>query len=345
VTKLATVWELDKRKVPQWLEVLEKDFELIAPVKNHGEVLFMSFAEGSQVALDYDNTLVPPKEFFLPTTETMFSFTTSKGGFNIALPEEEGKRRVIFGIRPCDVNALSILDRVFGGDQRDEYYLAKREKTTLVALSCTQPGPRCFCGSVGAGPSLSDKFDILVTDIDNAYFIEVGSAKGKELIDKAPGLFRKASRGSERKRVAVVERAKKLATKPVDSLEIAKRMAALLNDKKWFELGERCMECGGCTYLCPTCYCFDVVDRVENGQGVRLRCWDCCLLPGFTRMAGGLNPRESKEARMKQRFYHKWDYFVQRFGTLQCVGCGRCTETALCNIDWAEVFKSVVGGA
>jgi len=344
VTKLATVWELDKAKVPQWLEVLRKDCELIAPVKNYGEVLFMSSPEVSQVVLDYDNTLVPPKEFFLPPTETMFSFTESRAGFHITLPEE-AKNRIIFGVRPCDVNALLILDKVFNGELRDEYYLSRREKTTLIALNCNQPGEKCFCGSVGAGPSLSGKFDILLTDIGDVYFIEVGSAKGNELINKLPALFREASQQSEEKKEAVVRQAQKLFAKPIDPLEVAKRMEAFFNDAKWTELGERCMECGGCTYVCPTCYCFDVVDRIENGKGLRLRYWDCCLLPGFTRMAGGLNPRGSKEARMKQRFYHKWDYFVQRFGMLQCVGCGRCSKTALCSIDWGGVFKSIVGGS
>lgn len=340
---MALAWELDRQKVPQWLESLRKEFEVIAPVRMHGEVVFMSLSGANQVALDYQNTLVPPKEFFLPPTETMFSFTTNKEGFNIILPEGEEKRRVIFGVRPCDVNALLVLDKVFSGDQRDEYYLQKREKTTLVALGCSQPAVTCFCGSVGAGPSLSDNFDVLLTELDGSYFVEVASEKGRELVNKAPGLFREAGKASRKKKEQVVEQAKKLATKPVDPLEVARKMAAYFNNSRWAQLGERCMECGGCTYLCPTCYCFDVVDRIEKEKGSRLRCWDCCLLPGFTRMAGDINPRESAEARIKQRFYHKWDYFVERFGVLQCVGCGRCTETALCHIDWEQVFRSVVG--
>ena len=340
---MTLAWELDRQKVLQWLEALGREFEVIAPVTTHGEVVFTSLSDVNQVTLDYENTLVPPKEFFLPPTETMFSFTTNKGGFNIVLPEEGDKRRLIFGIRPCDVNALSILDKVFGGDQRDEYYLSKREKTTLVALGCNRPAARCFCGSVGAGPSLSDNFDVLLTELDGSYFVEVASEKGKQLIDKAPTLFHEAAEEARKRKERVVDQAKKLASKPVDPLEVARRMEAHFNDSRWAQLGERCLECGGCTYLCPTCYCFDVVDRVEDGKGSRLRYWDSCLLRGFTRMAGGLNPRESRESRIKQRFYHKWDYFVERFGVLQCVGCGRCSETALCHIDWKEVFESVTG--
>jgi ferredoxin len=336
-------WELNRQKIPQWLETLGREFEVIAPVKTHGEVGFMSLSDASQVSLDYDNTLVPPKEFFLPPTETMFSFTTSKTGFKITLPQEEVKKRVIFGIRPCDVKALSILDKVFSGDQGDEYYLSKREGSILVALGCNRPAARCFCGSVGAGPSLPDNFDVLLTELDGSYFVEVASEKGKELINKAPALFQEASEETRKGKDGVVEQAKRLATKPLDSMEVARRMEAHFNDSRWAQLGQRCLECGGCTYICPTCYCFDVVDRVDNNNGVRMRYCDCCLMPGFTRMAGGLNPRESKEARIKQRFYHKWDYFVDRFGVLQCVGCGRCSETALCHIDWEEVFQSVTG--
>jgi len=341
--KVTLAWELDRQKLLPWLEALGREFEVIAPVKTHGEVVFTSLSDVSQVALDYENTLVPPKEFFLPPTETMFSFTTNKGGFNIVLPEEEDRRRVIFGIRPCDVTALSILDKVFSGDQGDEYYLSKRERSVLVALGCNRPAERCFCGSVGAGPSLSDNFDVLLTELDGCYFVEVASEKGTELIYKAPSLFQEASEEARKKKEGVVEQAKKLATRPVDPLEMARKMEAHFNDSRWAQLGERCLECGGCTYLCPTCYCFDVVDRVKDGKGSRLRCWDCCLVPGFTRMAGGINPRDSAKARIKQRFYHKWAYFVARFGVLQCVGCGRCSETALCHIDWKEVFQSVTG--
>jgi len=338
---VALAWELDKQKVPLWVNALISEFEVIAPVRMHGEEVFTLVSDGSQVALDYVNTLASPKEFFLPQFETMFSFTTGRGDFDIEVPPGEEKSGVIFGIRPCDVNALLILDKVFSGDQKDNYYLGRRDRNALVALGCNQPSARCFCGSVGGGPSLLEGFDVLLTELGASYLVETASARGRQLIDKAPDLFRKASGASKREKRRLVERAKRLATKPIDPLEIAGKMEALFDNSKWVELGKRCLQCGGCTYLCPTCWCFDVVDRVENGNGERLRCWDCCLLCGFTRMAGNLNPRESTEARIKQRFYHKWDYFVQRFGTLQCVGCGRCTETALCHIDWKKVFDWV----
>ncbi|MCL4459258.1 MAG: 4Fe-4S dicluster domain-containing protein [Chloroflexi bacterium] len=340
---MALAWELDKQKVLQWLEILRGEYEVIAPVRIQGEVVFNSLSATNHIALDYENTLMPPKEFFLPPSETMFSFTIGKSGFDIVFPEKKQEERVIFGMRPCDVHALFILDNVLGGDQRDEYYLLQRERSTLVALNCSRPAARCFCGLTGAGPTLSGGFDVLLTELDAFYFVEVGSEMGMELVDKGSGLFRKASEQSQRKKEQVVEQAKNLFTRPADPGEVTRKMEACFNDGRWAQLGERCMECGGCTYLCPTCYCFDVVDRVHNKEGSRLRCWDCCLLPGFTRMAGGINPRDSKEARIKQRFYHKWDYFVERFSILQCVGCGRCTETALCHIDWEQVFRSVVG--
>lgn len=340
---MALAWELDKQKLPLWLKILRGEFEVIAPVRMYGEVVFTTLSDDTPLTLDYDNTLVPPKEFFLPPTETMFTFASRKEGFDVVVPRNVEKRRVIFGVRPCDVNALLILDKVFDGDREDEYYLSRREKTTLVALGCNQPAARCFCGSFGTGPTLSADFDVLLTELDDSYFIEVDSEKGKELISKASVLFQEPTEEGKRKKQQRVERAKKLVTKPVDPFEVLRKMESCVNHAIWRELGERCMQCGSCTYLCPTCYCFDVVDRRENGGGSRIRSWDCCLLPGFTRMAGDLNPRDSKEARIMQRFYHKWDYFVQRFGVLQCVGCGRCTEAALCHIDWEQVFQSVAG--
>jgi len=302
VSKVTLAWELNKQKVPLWLKLLRKEFEVIAPVKMYGEVTFTPLSDDTPIALDYDNTLVPPKEFVLPHFETMFSFTANQGGFDLVVPPEEEEKRVIFGVRPCDVNALLILDKVFGGDQKDNYYLGRRERTTLVSLGCNQPSARCFCGSVGSGPSLSENFDVLLTDLGGSYIVEVASERGRELLDRASDLLRPASEESKKNKERVVERAERLVARPIDPLEIARKMEARFDDSRWAELGERCLQCGGCTYLCPTCWCFDVVDRAEKGKGERLRCWDCCLLPGFTRMAGGSNPRESKEARIKQRF-------------------------------------------
>jgi sulfhydrogenase subunit beta (sulfur reductase) len=343
VIKVAIVGELEKQRVPQWIEIMRSKFEVVAPVTIHGDTFFMPLSDDTQVALHYENTLAPLKEFFLPPTETMFTFAREEAGFDIVLPPAAEKKRVIFGVRPCDVSALLILDKVFDGDQRDEYYCSKRENTTLVSLSCIKPSARCFCGSVGSGPSLSDNFDVLLTELDDVYFVEVGSEKGRELVAMASELFQDTSEEREREKKLRVAEAESLVKKPFAPLEVARRMQERFDDAMWTELAARCMECGGCVYVCPTCWCFNVVDVLDDSEGRRIRCWDTCLFSGFTRMAGGLNSRASKDARIKQRFYHKWDYFVTRFGMIQCVGCGRCTETAPCGINWEQVFNRVIG--
>lgn len=333
---------LGKKNVPQWLNKLSSELEVIAPVTRHGEVLFKSITDAAEVTLDYGNPLVSPKEYFLPQTENLFRYEAGKNGFNITLPKKENKR-VIFGIRSCDVQALLILDRVLNGDLRDEYYVGKRASTTLIAIGCSKPTETCFCGPVKAGPFPQDGADVVLTDIGDSYFVEVVSDKGKALVARSPELFGKVSPANRGKKEQAVAEANKLAGSPFSAAAISRLMKVHFDDPMWKELGDRCIQCGGCTYICPTCWCFDVVDRVEDGGGVRMRNWDCCLLPGFTRMAGGLNPRDTAELRIKQRFYHKWDYFVERYGILQCVGCGRCSETASCRINWGKVFQSVVG--
>lgn len=334
--------ELRKAKAAHWLNRLSRAYELIAPVKKNGDVVFESVSDTAKIALDYQNTLVSPKEYFLPQTEDLFRYQSKE--FDIIVPELP-EPRIIFGIRPCDVQALVILDKVLDNELRDEYWVSKRAATTLVALGCNEPSERCFCGPVKAGPFPEAGYDILLTDIGDAYFTEVASEKGAALIAGHERLFRRATAAGRRKRAEVVAKAHELTGSPLPAATISKLMKARADDPMWKELGDRCIQCGGCTYICPTCWCFDVVDRAENGTGVRMRNWDCCLMPGFTKMAGGLNPRDTPESRIKQRFYHKWDYFVERYGILQCVGCGRCSETAPCGINWEKVFQKVVGEA
>jgi ferredoxin len=333
------MWEIDKRDVLRWLKNLKRDFDVIAPVDVHGEALFMPLSDDTEVTLDYTNTLESPKEFFLPKTDEMFSFRKKGEDFEITSKIDD-KKRIIFGIRPCDVNALTILDKVFGGEYRDPYYFSRRKNTTIVAMTCTKPGINCFCDSMGTGPSLSKDFDLLFTELNDTYLVEVGTKKGEEILKSKKGFFKEADEIKRDEKEKKIEAAKKRIKRHIDPFEISRKLKCV-DDEVWRKLGERCIGCGGCSYVCPTCHCFDVRDISVGESGRRLRYWDSCIFSGFTRMAGGVNPRETKESRMKQRYNCKFNYFFERYGMFGCVGCGRCTDVCPGNIKMVEFLKEL----
>jgi ferredoxin len=269
----------------------------------------------------------------------MFSFRKKGEDFEITSKIDD-KKRIIFGIRPCDVNALTILDKVFGGEYRDPYYFSRRKNTTIVAMTCTKPGINCFCDSMGTGPSLSKDFDLLFTELNDTYLVEVGTKKGEEILKSKKGFFKEADEIKRDEKEKKIEAAKKRIKRHIDPFEISRKLKCV-DDEVWRKLGERCIGCGGCSYICPTCHCFDVRDISVGESGRRLRYWDSCIFSGFTRMAGGVNPRETKESRMKQRYNCKFNYFFERYGMFGCVGCGRCTDVCPGNIKMVEFLKEL----
>jgi len=328
------MWKIDKKDILEWLNDLKRDFEVIAPVDLHGEVLFMPLLDNTEITLDYTNTLEPPKEFFLPKTEEIFSFRQKGDDIEITSKIDD-KKRIIFGMRPCDVNALTIFDNVFGGKYIDPYYFSRRKNTTIVAMTCTKPGINCFCDSMGTGPSLSKNFDLLFTELDDIYLVEVGTNKGEEILKLRRDLFEEADKTRLYEKERKINKAKKMIKRRIDPFDISKRLKCV-GDDVWKELAERCMDCGGCYYVCPTCHCFDIRDVFADNIGKRRRYWDSCIFSGFTRMAVGVNPRDTKESRIKQRYNCKFDYLFERYRLFGCVGCGRCTDVCLGYIDMIE---------
>ncbi|MFH1943811.1 MAG: 4Fe-4S dicluster domain-containing protein [bacterium] len=341
-----------------------EDREVIAPIPGHGgEVIFYPIESVEDVAWDwtYVNTVLPPKRFFLPQTEELFRYEQGVKGYKIT-PVYDDRVRMIFGIRPCDVNALIFLDAFFGGGPigrpasdlspgvlQDNYYAVRRANTFIIAFACHQPGDDCFCICCDGGPFLKNGFDLQLTQMEGSeYIVEVGSARGLKIIYGHEDLFRSAKESEGKQRILIMEKATQKFgdTRAYLSKAIRKITLDSVPDELWENLGNRCQDCGGCSYVCPTCCCYNVVDvPVSENEGYRTRTWDSCAFAGFTKMAGGDNPRSEKKDRLKRRFFHKLSYqYIARNGSHGCVGCGRCITTCFANISMPDIVEKIRKG-
>jgi sulfhydrogenase subunit beta (sulfur reductase) len=333
---------IEKNRLTELLDKLAQDYHLLAPVRDNN-VSFRWVKSGSDVTLDYINPVLSPKSAFFPQTETLFRFSRDDSReVGIEAGGEVGRGQVIFGIRPCDARSLRLMDMVFGGEYKDSYYLNKREKTTLIGLACFDYAETCFCPTFGIDPASGEDVDILFSDIGDRYLVEASTEKGVALLERFAEFFTDL-RGDEEK-LREARKAGLAGMKKLDISAIADKIAPLYEGDYWDGIGTKCLGCGICTYLCPTCHCFDIADVNLDEGGERFRCWDSCMFPQFTLMASGENPRPNGKARVQQRFFHKLKYFHDRNGDLACVGCGRCIRFCPVNIDISRIIEDVTSG-
>ena len=333
---------LRKERLTSFLERLFQDRIVFAPVRKGEVILIREIDSPSQVVLEYPNAKESPKSVLFPQRETLFRYRAEKGKAEVDVPQDRERGRVLFGIRPCDARGLLLLDKVFGGDCRDPYYADKRAGTVVVSLGCDDPNPSCFCLSTGGGPCSADGSDLLLLDVGDRYVAEAVSEKGAALLED------RAFEKSDVETLALAEKVKSkseacmqhvAAVEPVEA-----SLKQLFNDPLWNDLAESCLGCGICTYLCPTCHCFDLCDEGAGMTGERIRIWDSCQFPLFTQEASGFNPRPTGKERFRQRIMHKFSYLPQSQGMLGCVGCGRCVTECPVNLDIREVMTSFSGG-
>jgi sulfhydrogenase subunit beta (sulfur reductase) len=334
---------LKKDRLPGFLERLMGERQVFAPVKKGEVILIREIDSPSQVTLEYRNAKESPKSVFFPQREALFRYRAEKGKAEVKVPTDAGKGRVLlFGIRPCDARGLLLLDKVFGGGCGDPYYTDKRNGTVVVSLGCADPNPSCFCLSMGGGPCSAEGSDVLLLDLGDRYLAEAVSEKGVALLEYKP--FEE----SDGKSLSLAEKAKKQAEasmQPVAKKEkLEQELERLFSDPVWKDLAESCLSCGICTYLCPTCHCFDLCDEAAGQAGERIRVWDSCQFPLFTQQASGFNPRPTVKERFRQRIMHKLSYLPKSQSMTGCVGCGRCVTECPVNLDIREVIVSLSEG-
>jgi ferredoxin len=336
------VKKLSKEKVGEALKELSK-FRLIAPARSDDVVIFKPIEDPEEAFLDYGNSTVPPKKVVFPQTETLFRFMVGNPELEEKNVEEEGTT-VIFGLRPCDARAMAIVDRVFSWDFEDPYYLKRRELTTLVGMACVEPpSVNCFCPSVGGSPFGKEGLDMLLTDMGDYYAVQALTDKGKKLEETLASQLEDAPADDEKKVDQMEAASRDKIKRSIDTEGIPEKLPGLWESELWKRVSAACLGCGICTFLCPTCHCFDIQDEVEElGEGRRARMWDSCMFSEYTLHASGHNPRPTRKERTRNRINHKYSYYPSRFDVIACVGCGRCINLCPVNIDILDILEQVV---
>lgn len=315
-----------------------ESYEVVAPVKRGRSYAFSTIESPDQVVLDYDSTITSPKQYFLPSKETLFSFDRETN--EVTDYTLEVTPRVIFGAHACDINALCRLDMVFrDGEYPDPYYCARRKATLIVGLSCS-PSKTCFCHLMTSDEARFG-YDLFLQDIGGRYLVSISSVEAANILEAACNVREATDQDRIEFRHATRRRQGAFNEEIPNIQEIAMLMDAFHEDPFWEELGGRCLSCGACAAVCPTCHCFNIRDvlAVDGKSGERQRVADCCTDPQFALVAGNHNFRDTNVLRVRHRFYHKLNGFLANHDRQLCVGCGRCVKACKANIHPIEVLK------
>ena len=335
--------QIDKNNWEAGLENLTNSYRLFAPVKEAEFHNFKELAKGELPDLNCLNTRLSPKSIIYPQSEAMFEYTLDESHEDHHIMKEVDKDyspRAVIGIRPCDAKAFVLVGYNFDTlEYKDPYWIKASEATTLVGLACDSPCSSCFCTTAGCGPYHEEGLDILLVDGTDHYLAKVLTEKGKNFITTAGWDAPADAEGAgaqiaDRKQAA---EAKITARVNTDHLRQADTNE-LYKAPFWEDVSFSCINCGTCTFVCPTCWCFDIQDENRGTSGMRMRNWDSCMFPLFTMHGTGHNPRGTKLHRVRQRFMHKLKYYVDKYDVgIQCVGCGRCIRSCPVNIDIRRV--------
>jgi len=327
---------ITKESLSEFLSSLTNSYSVIAPVHREGSLVFEEIKDVDEISLPETNTKKSTKELFLPQREELFAYQ----GNAITEPHLHDKKRILFGVRPCDARSLSLLDHVFDDeDYKDPYFLNKRQNTLVVAIGCNRPADTCFCNATGGDPFSTQGMDLLLIDIGDVYLAQPATPKGQELVSNEAG-FMQAATDQIKIKEGTIQRARDSIDSRLSLNRIKEKLDTNFDSPVWESLHEKCLGCGTCTFLCPTCHCFDILDEGAQ-QGKRIRIWDSCMFPLFTLHASGSNPRPTGKQRFRQRVMHKCRYFVANNGQAACTGCGRCILYCPVNLDIRDILGTI----
>lgn len=317
--------------------------KLYIPADNKGQAQFLPYTDGMEMS-DALNTVRSAKDLFFPQTENLVGFQVQGREITVQETRDPVEPFVVFGVRACDAKSFEILDRVFLSDPVDTFYQSRREHGTVVTMSCSAPEETCFCSVFGIDPALPGG-DVSCWKAEEALYLQANTEKGEALLASLSILEDAAETDVKPAQEATRAVMDKLPLKDLNLEGFdGDHLMEKFNDPAWAKLSQSCLGCGTCTFVCPTCQCYDVKD-FDTGHGVqRFRCWDSCMYSDFTMMAHGTN-RPTQLERFRQRFMHKLVYFPSNNeGIYGCVGCGRCLSKCPISMNIVKVAKTLGEG-
>ena len=340
--------KIKKDNLTNLFSKISSDMPLYLPIEKNNSSEYGLYQEGVATALDMLNTTKSPKDLFFPQNETLAHFKMSGKNIEIIPPQIKDEKFVVYGVRACDAKSFDILDMVFMSDPVDEFYASRRNNSIIITSACSMPEESCFCNVFNIDAT-NPAGDIASWVVNDDVLFKANTEKGESFLEKYKDMFEDANTNDEKTLEEQKEKVKNIFDKlPLANLDLSEfgegATNKLFDRPEWDELSKACIGCGTCTFVCPTCQCYDIRD-FNTGHGVqRYRCWDSCMYSDFTRMAHG-NSRKTQKERFRQRFMHKLVYFPDNNnGEFSCVGCGRCVAKCPISMNIAKVAR-VLGGA
>ena len=328
--------------ISKFIEFLQDDYKVFAPIKDGKTTAFGQLQNVDEICNDVLNTKKSPKNVFFPQAEVMFQYDEN----GIKTVEKNDKPIAIWGIRSCDVKSLRLMDKVFGNAHQqpqnkmyhDPYWKEKYDNSLIIGMACNEPNSTCFCHNFDDGPFSEKGSDIFAFDCKDYFVLKGISEKGKKVLANF-----KAEKFSE---TTEIEKLKKTAesylSEKQDISKIKEKLDQIWHDPIWDEIARKCINCGACAFVCPSCHCFDVSDEGKDKKGQRIRIWDSCMFSIFTHEASGHNPRGLSTQRVRQRVMHKFNYFIDNYDEHLCTGCGRCVTVCPTNMDIREIVQKIL---
>ncbi|MBU0581173.1 MAG: 4Fe-4S dicluster domain-containing protein [Candidatus Margulisbacteria bacterium] len=338
--KATGVAGLSKKDLICGLDKAKADYKIAALTKKEDKILYDYIESSDQILWEYTPTVLSPKKFLFPREEVILNYTPDGD----VQPNIQAESQVLFGIRPCDLNGIKIMNEAFAESKGDPNYLAKKEKTVVIGLDCKELcNEDAFCYRVKSNYTEAG-FDIMLTDLGDEFAMEIATPQGQAFVDK----YLTSGKVDSTKFEKYSKEKKKNFSKvpPFSKLDQFPEIFEKSKDHIiWEDEGAKCLSCGSCIMVCPTCYCFDVADDLALNlkSGTRIRRWDACMLSPFATVAGGENFRHEVKNRIRHRINRKFNYLMKKHGQSVCVGCGRCVRACLAEINPKRIAKIITG--